>query len=412
MVEECFDRLHMIVVHLSAHQSTDIHYLSARVTHWGKGPTPFMRCWVQMICGDVALFDSAAAFTHGVRISTLEGHVAPTPAMMWHKSRALKGLQAKISAGADGTESIWTANETIMTTFYLMEAAARFGYGTEFRAHCLGLIRMMELRGDVASACLKDLFVAQAAGLVESTEMASELRHGTDHYNGDEPSNNHSTDAATSAFAFQDSESNNRLDETSLTMMDTLPGGFSDLAALGSLSIEFIALVDQLRGCINQEQLQRDGIVTEPSERQTRVIKHARQLEKQSHNAVERLACLGVIVFLARRTSPMQMFPESALIHKVQLLGRQVGFSNEAGMAYYRELRVWATIVCAEMASTAGTTLEQSARQVMGELILQEGWVADWEEVERVAKRYLWDGAALARWKLYWTSCKVTQPAA
>lgn len=341
-----------------------------------------MRCWVQMICSDVALFDSVAAFTHGVRATTLDGQVEPTRTMLWHKSRALMALQTKLSTVGEDAESLWTSNETILTTFYLMEAAARFGYGAEFRTHCLGLIRMMEKRGEVSSGCLKDLFVAQAFGLVESTEMASELRHGVDHHG--QPANVHS-----------------QAGETSLTIMETLPGGFADLAALGTISDELVNLIDQLTGCMNREQPQRDENITEPAERQTKLIKRARLLEKQSQNPVERLACLGVIAYLTRRTSPTQMFPEPAFLDKLQALGTQVASSSEVGLPYYCELRVWATMIIAELADTAGTVLKQDAARVMNEMFLEESWVKDWADMERIVKRYLWNAKELSAWKVY-----------
>lgn len=352
-----------------------------------------------MICSDVALFDSVAAFTHGVRTTTLDDQVEPTRTMLWHKSRALKALQAKLSADGEDKESLWTSNETILTTFYLMEAATRFGYGAEFRTHCLGLIRMMERRGEVSSGSLKDLFVAQAFGLVESTEMASELRHGIDHHN--RRANMHSTNALALNLTLQQSQGDSQAGETSLTMMDTLPEGFAVLAALGTIGQELISLIDQLTGCMSREHLQRVDNVTEPAERQTRLIKRARLLEKQSQNPVERLACLGTIAFLTRRTSPTQMFPERAFIHKLQALGTQVASSKEVGLPYYCELRVWATMIIAELADTAGTVLKQDAAEVMNEMFLQECWVNDWDEMERVVKRYLWSAEELSAWKIY-----------
>lgn len=367
-----------------------------------------MRCWVQMTCSDSVLFDSVAAFTHGLRITMLEGNVAPTSTMLWHKSRALKGLQAKISVDTDDGELTWTANETILATFYLMEAAARFGYVTEFKTHCLGLIRMMQLRGEISSGCLKDLFVMQAVGLVESTEMAAELRHGIDSNDGNQPSSIHSTYTNSTSSTLQFSDGDFQPGQPSLTMMETLPGGFSDLAALGNLSTEFVGLLDQLLGCINEDQIDLgNDVITEPIERQTRVMKRARLLEKQSNHAVERLACLGLIAFLTRRTSPTHLFPETASLHKLRSLGSQTVSSNGAGMPYYRELRIWATIVGAEMANTAGAALKEDADKIMDELFLQESWINDWDDVERIMKRYLWDGTALATWKMYWMSCKM-----
>ncbi|KAL4861107.1 hypothetical protein BDV12DRAFT_180734 [Aspergillus spectabilis] len=73
------------------------YYLIPRATHWGKGPNLSMRCWMQMICGDITLFDSVAVWAHGVRITTLEDKDTPSVAVLWHMARALKGLQAKIS---------------------------------------------------------------------------------------------------------------------------------------------------------------------------------------------------------------------------------------------------------------------------------------------------------------------------
>ncbi|KAH7112281.1 hypothetical protein B0J13DRAFT_576120 [Dactylonectria estremocensis] len=385
-----------------------IHYLAARLTHWGTGPTPFMRCWVQMVCGDMALFDSVAAFIHGVRLTTLEDQVTPSATMLWHKARALRGLQAKISTEAEDKETIWRASETILATFYLMEGAARFGYESEFKTHCLGLLRMMQLRGEVASACLKDLYVTQAVGLVEGTEMASELRHGIDSHDGSPSTRDALTTATASAIT---TKSKLRYPHPDLQFENPLwatvnasPAGFHDLVTLGNLSIEFILLLDDLLGSMDQEQLQRYNGITEATERQTKLVRRARLLEKESHNAVERLACLGVIAFLTRRTSQMQMFPEMAFIDKLTTLGRHVTSSDLVGTSCYHDLRVWATLVGLEITDTAGVTLKQHAHEAMTELLFQERCMDSWDDVERIARRYLWDEKSLTAWKTYWMS--------
>jgi hypothetical protein len=350
-----------------------------------------------MVCGDIVLFDSLAAFTHGVRLTTLEDKVTPNAAMLWHKSRALKGLQAKISTLAEDKEAIWTANETILAIFYLMEGAARFGLESEFKSHCLGLFQMMQLRGEVASACLKDLYVMQAVGLVEGTEMASELRHGITQ-GGHQPSNNKPSTitSITKRSELTYFQPGLQLEESVRVMVDTLPVGFRDLIALGNLSVEFILLLN--------EQLREYDSLGEAAEQQTKGVRRVRLLANQSQNAVERLACLGVVAFLFRRTVQMQMFPEVSFINKMTMLGRQIVSSGQTEILCYHELRVWATLAGAEIAATAGATLKQNTHDAMMELLLQERWVGGWNDVERIARRYLWDEKTLTAWKEYWMS--------
>ncbi|KAF5703517.1 hypothetical protein FMUND_12967 [Fusarium mundagurra] len=386
----------------------DIHYLAARLTDWGTGPTPFMRCWVQMVCGDMTLFDSVAAFTHGVRITTLENQVTPSATMLWHKTRAIRGLQAKISTDTEDREITWKASETILATFYLMEGAARFGYESEFKSHCLGLLRMMQLRGEVVSACLKDLYVVQAVGLVEGTEMASELTN-VDSHNGFPSSRDAQAVASASAFSmetklrypYQGLHHENPL----WVKINASPAGFHDLIMLGDLSIEFILLLDELLGSIDREQLQQHSSITEATERQVKMVKQARLLEKESDNAAERLACLGVIMFLTRRISQMKMFPEVTFIDKLTTLGRQM-FHDPVGTSCYNDLRIWATLIGVEIMATAGATLKQRTHEAARELLFIEGNTDGWDDVERIAKRYLWDEKSLAAWKKYWMSCR------
>ncbi|KAK2684334.1 hypothetical protein QWA68_016681 [Fusarium oxysporum] len=322
-----------------------IHYLAARLTHWGTGPTPFMRCWVQMVCGDMTLFDSVAAFTHGVRITTLENQVTPSATMLWHKTRALRGLQAKISTETEDKETTWKASETILATFYLMEGAARFGYESEFKSHCLGLLRMMQLRGEVVSACLKDLYVIQAVGLVEGTEMASELTHGVDSHNGSPSSR--------------------------------------DAQAVATAS----------------------AISTEAKLRYPYQAPTAQQ-HYRSNRTTNQDGQASVITFLTRRTSQMQMFPEVTFIDKLTTLGRQMRFYDPVGTSCYNDLRIWATLVGVEITATAGATLKQRTHEAARELLFQEGHIDGWDDVERIAKRYLWDEKSLTAWKKYWMSCR------
>lgn len=352
-----------------------------------------------MVCGDMALFDSVATFTHGVRITTLEDKITPSATMLWHKARALKALQAKISTETEDKVATWTANETILATFYLMEGAARFGYESEFKAHCLGLLRMMQLRGQVASGCLKDLYVMQAVGLVEGTEMASGLKHDITQ-GSHQPSSNKQADgtSVTATTALRYPQPDIQLDRSLQSAIDILPEGFRDLAISGNLSIDFIFL-------LGEQSQQFDSITQSASaERQTKGIKGARLLANRSQNAVERLACLGTVAFLTRRTAQMQMFPEVAYINRLAMLGSQMPSFSKEGTLCYRELRVWATLVGTEIAITAGATLKQRARQLMMDLVLQERWIGGWIDVERIVKRYLWDERSLAAWKRHWVN--------
>ncbi|KAK4081690.1 uncharacterized protein Triagg1_2431 [Trichoderma aggressivum f. europaeum] len=368
-----------------------IHYLAARLTHWGPGANPFIRCRAQTVCGDAALFDSVAAFTHGVRITTLEDKLTPSATVLWHKARALRALQAKISTETEDKVATWTANETILATFYLMEGAARFGYEPEFKAHCLGLLRMMQLRSQVASGCLKDLYVMQAVGLVEGTEMASGLKHDIAQASH-QPSSNKQADGAsvTATTALRYPRPTIQLGRSLQSAIDALPEGFRDLAMSGNLSVDLILLLG--------EQSQRRDSTTQSAERQTK----GSLLANRSQNAVERLACLGTVAFLTRRTAQMQMLPEVAYIDRLAMLGSQMPSFSEGGALCHRELRVWATLVGTEIAITAGATLKQRARQLLLVLVRQERWIGGWTDVERIVKRYLWDEKSLAAWKRHW----------
>jgi hypothetical protein len=86
------------------------------------------------------------------------------------------------------------------------------------------------------------------------------------------------------------------------------------------------------------------------------------------------------------------------------MLGRQIVSSGQTEILCYHELRVWATLAGAEIAATAGATLKQNTHDAMMELLLQERWVGGWNDVERIARRYLWDEKTLTAWKEYWMS--------
>ncbi|KAL3440863.1 hypothetical protein BJX65DRAFT_18166 [Aspergillus insuetus] len=360
------------------------YYLIPRVTHWGTGPNPSMRCWMQMICGDITLFDSVAVWAHGVRTTTLEDNDTPNVTVLWHMARASKGLQAKIS-----TEkvAVWTSNETILATFYLMDGAAKFGSYSEFRAHCLGFLQMMRLRDRAVSTRLEDLYVMQAAALVEGTEMASRLRLEMIQ-DGHQPFSMRMLNLRYPLSGLQP-------DEALQVEIDNLPVGFRDLAVTGNLSIGFILLL--------KEQFQQPDNIME-AERQTEGIRKAWLLANQSHNAVEELACLGVVAFITWHSAQIKFFPERSLLDRVRKVGRQVGSLSQAGPSCYRELRAWVVLTSAEIASTVGATQKQHARDMMLELLVEERWIGSWSDLEGVVKGHLWNTKALAVWKTYWMS--------
>lgn len=237
----------------------------------------------------------------------------------------------------------------------------------------------------------------QAVGLVEGTEMASGLKHDIAQ-GSHEPSSNTQADgtSVTATTALRYPQLDIQLDRSLQSAIDTLPEGFRDLAISGNLSVDFVFLLG--------EQSQQYDSSTQFAERQTKGIKGARLLGNRSQNAVERLACLGTVAFLTRRTAQMQMFPEVAYINRLAMLGSQMPSFGDGGTLCYRELRVWATLVGTEIAITAGATLKQRARQLMMDLVLQERWIGGWIDVERIVKRYLWDEKSLAAWKRHWAN--------
>jgi hypothetical protein len=116
-----------------------------------------------------------------------------------------------------------------------------------------------------------------------------------------------------------------------------------------------------------------------------------------------------MIAFLTRRTAQMQMFPEVAYIYKLGVMGSQMPAFSAGGKSCYRELRVWATLVGTEVAVTAGATLKLRARQLMRDVLVQESWIDGWEDVERIAKRHLWDESTLTAWRSHWMSYRESE---
>jgi hypothetical protein len=377
-----------------------------------------MRSWVQVICSDITLFDAVAAFSYGIRATTLEDKETPSPAILWHKARALKGLQAKISTETSDKLAIWTANETILATFYLMEGAARFGYESEFRAHCLGLLQMVHLRAkaqtqaqcastsldaDSTTASLEDLHVMQAVGLVEGTEMASKLRHECALYGYQ--SSVHSPTTIPSSVSMEALElryplPGKQTNTDIQSLIDNLPLGFRDLAETGNMSVEVLLLLKE------QLRLQHYHDMAEFAERQTEWIKHARALANWSNNPVEELACLGMVAFLSWGTAQLKFFPEASLVNRVKSLGRQSQLFDNAGLFICcRKLRAWVVLATAENAITGGATLKRHANDLMREFLFKESLIDnDWGNIEDLVKRFLWNRKTLAAWKRYWMS--------
>ncbi|KAJ5086220.1 hypothetical protein N7532_010991 [Penicillium argentinense] len=377
-----------------------------------------MRSWVQVICSETTLFDAVAAFSYGIRATTLEDKETPSPAILWHKARALKGLQAKISTEAPDKLAIWTANETILATFYLMEGAARFGYESEFRAHCLGLLQMVHLRAkaqtqaqcastsldaDSTTASLEDLHVMQAVGLVEGTEMASNLRHESALYGYQ--SSVHSPTTIPSSVSMEALElryplPGKQTNTDIQSLIDNLPLGFRDLAETGNMSVEVLLLLKE------QLRLQHYHDMAEVAERQTEWIKHARALANWSNNPVEELACLGMVAFLSWGTAQLKFFPEASLLNRVKSLGRQTQLFDNAGLFICcRKLRAWVVLATAENAITGGATLKRHANDLMREFLFKEPLIDnDWGNIEDLVKRFLWNRKTLAAWKRYWMS--------
>ncbi|KAL2849020.1 hypothetical protein BJX68DRAFT_98245 [Aspergillus pseudodeflectus] len=372
-----------------------IHWLIERATNWGQGPTPSMRSWVQVICSETTLFDAVAAFSYGIRATTLEDKETPSPAILWHKARALRGLQAKISTEAPDKLATWTANETILVTFYLMEGAARFGYEAEFRAHCLGLLQMVHLRtkaqaraqcastrldASSTTASLEDLHVMQAVGLVEGTEMASKLRHEIALYGYQSSSvpSSINMEALDLRYPAPGKQTNPEIQ----SLIDNLPLGFRDLAETGNMSVQVLLLLKE------QLRLQHYHDMAEFAERQTEWIKHARALANWSNNPVEELACLGMVAFLSWGTAQLKFFPEASLLHRVKSLGRQAQLFDNAGLFICcRKLRAWVVLATAENAITGGATLKRHANGLMREFLSGEPLIDnDWGNIEDLVK--------------------------
>ncbi|KAL2802319.1 hypothetical protein BJX63DRAFT_415310 [Aspergillus granulosus] len=380
-----------------------------------------MRSWVQVICSDITLFDAVAAFSYGIRATTLEDKETPSRAILWHKARALRGLQAKISTEVPDKLATWTANETILATFYLMEGAARFGYESEFRAHCLGLLQMVHLRASAqtqapwqagtsldagfSTASLEDLHVMQVVGLVEGTEMASKLRHEIALYGYQSSAVHSATTTIPPSIGIEPlkmryPQPGKQTNVEIQSIIDSLPLGFRDLAETGNMSVEVLLLLKE------QLRLQHYHDMAEVAERQTEWIKHARALANWSNNPVEELACLGMVAFLSWGTAQLKFFPEAPLLSMVKSLGRQTqSFDNAELFICCRKLRAWVVLATAENAITAGATLKRHAYELMMEFLYGEPSINnDWATIEALVKRFLWNQKTLAAWKRYWMS--------
>ncbi|KAL2800575.1 hypothetical protein BJX66DRAFT_291135 [Aspergillus keveii] len=167
------------------------------------------------------------------------------------------------------------------------------------------------------------------------------------------------------------------------------------------MSVEVLLLLKE------QLRLQHYHDMAEFAERQTEWIKHARALANWSNNPVEELACLGMVAFLSWGTAQLKFFPEASLLNRVKSLGRQTQSFDIAGLFICcRKLRAWVVLATAENAITGGATLKRHAYELMMEFLYGEPLIDnDWDTVEALVKRFLWNQKTLAAWKRYWMSC-------
>jgi hypothetical protein len=324
------------------------------------------------MCRDRELFDAIAASAYGVYACSKQYSAArPTSAVLTHRARALCGMQEKLSSPIAAI-----SNETMLAVFYLLENAARFRHLRDFRAHYIGLRRMMQLRGRITPSSLEETYVNQAIVILEASEIAWTTRVSIE-----KPLRINLTYPVA------------QLDPHLLASVSSLPVGFQILAIEGSLSVEVLSLLTDVPSA---DYIKHDLAV---SERQLEVVQRARLLLRASKLPVERLVCLGSIAFLLRIVIRKEFFSEPSFWKRLAAAGRTV--SEGKDIRLHQELKVWVTVVAADLASS---TCEDLARKAVIEISRQETWIHSWEQVSHSMQKFFYANSFASAWRGYWES--------
>lgn len=322
-----------------------------------------------MMCRDCELFDAIASSAYGVYTCSGQQLVTrPTSAGLAHRARALRGMQRKLSS-----PTVTISNETMLAVFYLLENAARFRHLRDFRTHYSGLRRMMQLRGRIIPNSLEEAYVNQAVVILECSEIAWATRVKIER----PPLIN-----LTYAISWS---------ETDLAAVSSLPAGFQVLASEGSLSVEVLSLLAEVPPA---DYIKHD---LGASERQIEVVQRARLLLRASKVSVERLVCLGAIAFSLRVVIMKQFFSEPSFWKRLATSGRIV--SEGKGSRLHRELKLWVTVVAADLASSS---CQELATKAIMEIKHQETWIQSWEDVSRSMQKFFYANSFVPAWQNYW----------
>ncbi|KAK5053691.1 hypothetical protein LTR84_001652 [Exophiala bonariae] len=357
--------------HTSAKVAFDleVNYVLPRHSNWGPGPNEYVNCLVQMMCRNGELFDAIAASAYGVyACNEHRSSIKPTSAGLTHRARALQGMQRKLISPL---ETI--SNETMLAVFYLLENAARFRHLRDFRTHYSGLRRMMELRGRITPRSLEETYVNQAIVILECSEIAWETRVLIER---PPPIN----------LTYTAGEFENNLP----VRFKSLPVGFQSLAVEGSLSVEVLSLLAEVPPA---DYIKHD---LGASERQLEVVQRARLLLRASKVAVERLVCLGAIAYSLRVIIMKHFFSEPSFWKRLAASGRIV--SEDKYSRLHQELKVWVTVIAADLASS---TCQELARKAVMRLKDQEEWVNSWEEVSHSMQKFFYSQSFAPTWQKY-----------
>lgn len=371
--------LPLINLSCSAQQATwasfgfqfQLNYVFPHVSNWGPAPNRYTDIFAQMMLQNMDLFNAVAASAHGVYVTSILQQHQPSAAVLWHHARALSTLRMTVSERSTGSTS-----SAILTVFYLLENAARFNHGHEFRAHYAGLQKMIQIRGEFEPTCLEDVFANQAIVILDSSEIASTTRYALEKPIG-------------RSLIYPDLPLKSQLHSIAVR----LPFGLKRLAMEGCLSTEVIHLLSQIPTANYWANDYR------ASKRHAAVVEEARALLRASKQPVERMACLGVIAFSLRLVIHTHIFTESSFLDKYVQAGRRLSRSSER---LYHELRLWVTLVAAEMAGSTNVTLHKDAISALVQLRRQESWIDSWSSVEIAMKKFFWSDNFLPAWKRCW----------
>ena len=354
-----------------------INYILPHVANWGFGPNIYSNLFAQMMVQDQVLFDAVAVSAHGFHTDILLKQVKPSQATLWHRARALSGLQPRMT---DDRES--TTNTAVLIVFCLLANAARFHNHQEFRMHYKGLQRILKLRGKVEAQCLEDVFACQSIVVLESSEIASATRHTLQ-------------DPLSTKLTYPDLPLGTNLG----AIASRLPFGLKRLAMEGCLSSEVITILGEIP--------KADYWVSDyqASELHSSIAQRARFLFHASRSAVERLTCLGIMAFSLRLVIRMHFFPELSFLRRLVRAGQRISRSPER---LYHEIRVWVTIIGADLAAPTNDRLRHEARMALADLKMKEPWIKSWADVETAMKKFFWSDSFAAGWKNCWNQATLT----